>query len=159
MGLENAQASGSLPTMHLAKSMIKDFKEFRLSVANQRMPVKVSLPVYKGILWKLRVNGVPANREDWLKRLYWVDTNGALVYWSMRDKQELAYYSAEVISRAEFTKLQEGTMARRWVFQIWVQGPVAGSPGWFSAQSEDIRDDWISKLMEARGGSVGLCQA
>lgn len=144
-------------TMRLGGSMAMEFNAIRLAVKNRRQKVKEGMTgcgshIFKAKLWKLDSNGDRGLRSCWREREMWLSQNGSLVYWSPKVGEELIYYNALDVARCEARRLENGTAAKLWAFQL--QLPEANgvnyAPAEFAAESEDMREHWISVFMRCK---------
>merc|ERR1719323_1430029 len=91
-------------TLHLGSELAKDFEAIKIAVQNRRMKVSQDedgfKPSFQAKLWKLKAYGDPAKAEDWFERDMWVSKNGSLVYRSIREARDLAYYTAADLASA-----------------------------------------------------------
>jgi len=144
--------SARVPTLQLGTSMALEFDAIRLAVRNrrQRVPGESRLfePAFKAKLWKLDGDGDRTKRMDWRERDMWISKNGSLVYWSPKEGRELVYYSAEDLSKCIVKRLANGTTAHPWAFQIQLPASkdVEFAPGEFSAESFDLREQWLRAI-------------
>mmetsp|Transcript_1783 Transcript_1783/g.3558 ORF Transcript_1783/g.3558 Transcript_1783/m.3558 type:complete len:733 (+) Transcript_1783:3-2201(+) len=145
----------------LGQDMADQAKAFR-KVRNRRLRLhKIDEkssnfePVFKATLWKLKADGNRLKEADWFEREMWLGKNGCLVYWSKRDEQELVYYTAQDIERADITHIPDGESWRPFSFEVELaplvgQGDVHFAAGLFAAESLEMRDKWISELLKCK---------
>eukprot|EP00913_Durusdinium_trenchii_P034870 g32618.t1 len=125
---------GAMQTIRLGGVVADELKQFRLAVKNRRMKVKAE--------------GDRKKAEDWFEREMWIAKNGSLVYWSKKEDRELVYYTADDIANAKFIFLEKDDATHPWAFQVQL-APNSGvefAPGEFAAESEALRDRWISEM-------------
>lgn len=144
-------------TMRLGGSMALEFNAIRLAVKNRRQKVKEGTTgsgshIFKAKLWKLDSNGDRSLRSCWREREMWLSQNGSLVYWSPKVGEELIYYNALDIARCETRRLANGTAAKLWAFQLQLPDAngVNYAPAEFAAESDEMREHWISMLARCK---------
>merc|ERR1711879_33013 len=99
---------------------------------------------FSGKLWKLKTEGDLMKAEDWLNRDFSIAMNGSLIYYSIREGKDLAYYTASDIASSTVSRF-DGKCARRFVFNISLpdMGGVQFEPGVFAAESEEHLKQWF----------------
>lgn len=144
-------------TMRLGGSMALEFSAIRLAVKNRRQKVEEGTigsgsHVFKAKLWKLDSNGDRNLRSCWREREMWLSQNGSLVYWSPKVGEELIYYNALDVARCESRRLANGTAAKLWAFQLQLPDAdgVNYAPAEFAAESDDMREHWISMFARCK---------
>lgn len=150
---------GAMQTIRLGGVVADELKQFRLAVKNRRMKVGEDTkdqfaPVFKAKLWKVKAEGDRKKAEDWFEREMWIAKNGSLVYWSKKEDRELVYYTADDIANAKFIFLEKDDATHPWAFQVQL-APNSGvefAPGEFAAESEALRDRWISEMTKFKHG-------
>lgn len=142
-----------LVTMKLGKQMQEDLAAFRIGVKNRRLKVEEGdqaefIPCFKARLWKVKGEGDRMRESDWFLREMWVAKNGCLVYHSPKEERDLIYYTQNDLTRASLIPLANDETIKPWAFQIQLP-PANGvefAPGEFAAESEELRDRWLSEL-------------
>jgi len=155
--LEHVQKYTMMFTMHLGQKMASDAKDYKLTVRNRRLKVQHSAqqefqPILRSTLWKLKTGGNSMKESDWLHRDMWVSKNGSLVYHSERENRELVYYASTDVAKAVVKQVGAQKSIRPYAFEVQlphVDG-VEFSPGFFAAESEDMREKWISHIRSAK---------
>jgi len=150
---------GAMQTIRLGGAVADELKQFRLAVKNRRMKVGEDTkdqfaPLFKAKLWKVKAEGDRKKQDDWFEREMWIAKNGSLVYWSKKEDRELVYYTADDISNAKFVFLEKDDAYHPFAFQVHL-APSSGvefAPGEFAAESEAMRDRWISEMTKFKHG-------
>jgi len=141
---------GSVHGEHIAKG----FKALRISRLNRRMragtvlSMNKFLPVQKGELWKLNGGKDKMVEANWLTRESWLSANGTFVYYSMKEKAELIYFTEEDIANATITRIPPAESAKPFSFAIKPRGSddVDFEPAAFAAHSEGQLRKWLEAL-------------
>jgi len=151
--LTEAAHMETMPSMRLDASFGQHLMKYKVSVKNRRMKVETGggfEPVFKGAIWKSKASGDIMKEADWFQRDAWLSRNGSLVYYSVRDQRELVYYTSADVGRAEIVRLPSDKSIKPFAFEV-VLAPHSGMeflPGQFAAESEELRDQWISEFVK-----------
>jgi len=167
--LEKLRSASSLDAVmdgfRLGQEMAMEAKAFR-KIKNRRQVVESDekddfAPVFKAKLWKLKAEGNRLREADWFEREMWLAKNGSLVYWSKRDERDLIYYTPDDIERADITRIPDKDSWRPFTFQVELS-PLVGhaqvqfAAGDFAAETEEMRDKWITELLKCKQHSLAL---
>jgi len=139
-------------TFQLGDKMAEDLHAFRMAVRNRRMKVEgdkdAFAPQFKAKLWKLKTGGDRKKEEDWFMRDMWIAKNGSLVYYSPKEERELVYYTPGDISRSTIRRIEDGEAFRNHAFMVQLAAAdgVEFDPGEFSAETAELREEWIKEL-------------
>jgi len=139
----------AMPSVHNVGMFVEEMKTIK--VKNRRGKVDTEYkqqyePVWKSTLWKVKGAGDRTLEEHWFEREVWLSKNGSLVYWSHKEHRELIYYTTEDVLAAD-VKLINDHSFKPWAFQVCLPAAdgVKFAPGEFAAETEEIRDLWLSK--------------
>jgi len=156
---QTSNMDGAMQTIRLGGAVADELKQFRLAVKNRRMKVGEDTkdqfaPIFKAKLWKVKAEGDRKKVDDWFEREMWIAKNGSLVYWSKKEDRELVYYTATDIAQAKFVLVDNEDTFHPWAFQVQLapSGGVEFAPGEFAAESEALRDRWISEMSQFKHG-------
>lgn len=137
-------------TMTLGEFFDEELASFQFTVKNRRRKVEafeqdMCEPIFKGTLWKLKVEGDPMQRQDWFQREMWLTRNGSLVYFSAKEGRALIYYTSSDVARASLRLLGPDAACVPWVFSVTLppSDGIEFAPGEFAAESEEMRDRWL----------------
>jgi len=143
-----------LMTVRLGADVAADLSLFKVQARNRRKKVEglgdkaEFQPIFKSMLWKVKVGGDAKNPQDWFLRDMWLTTNGSFMYWSKREEQELMYYNAEDISCAKISCIPDGDAYHQHAFRIELQSSEAVSfaPGEFAAENDAVLQQWLREF-------------
>eukprot|EP00397_Hematodinium_sp_SG-2012_P018589 GEMP01019050.1.p1 GENE.GEMP01019050.1~~GEMP01019050.1.p1 ORF type:complete len:629 (+),score=124.86 GEMP01019050.1:148-2034(+) len=107
-------------------------------------------PMFAGVLAKLNSDGDMMKETDWLKRDFWLTTNGGLCYFSKKENRALVLLDSSLVKCATFSAIPDGKAAVPWAFEVklpWTEEGIERKPECFSAENSDARDTWL-KMFE-----------
>jgi len=155
--LKGGEKNQMMVTFRLGAQLAEDLKAFKVTVMNRRQKVREESksdfePIFKATLWKLKGDGDCMKAEDWFERDMWIAKNGSLVYYSPKDHTDLVYYTAADVGRATVTAVEDGKAFKPFAFQVQLPASngVEFAPGEFAAESEDMKNKWMTELMSFR---------
>mmetsp|Transcript_7026 Transcript_7026/g.15388 ORF Transcript_7026/g.15388 Transcript_7026/m.15388 type:complete len:642 (+) Transcript_7026:135-2060(+) len=107
---------------------------------------------FKGMLWKLNVDGDAQDPSNWLLRDMWISDAGSLCYYSQREGKRLVLFDAHHFSKSQITKLQGA--AKDFAFKIETQDDHETSVSVFAAESAEDYGTWLSHLERSKMESM-----
>lgn len=106
-------------------------------------------PRHQGVLFKLNSSGDPQDPAHWLKRDFWLASNGSLCYYSIKDSKRLVMVESSKLVEATVLRFEGGAMQS--AFEVrFAEGDQADADfGFiFGCKTEEALENWIRKIKE-----------